>query len=343
MASAPMKPSFPSDGKGSAVNFTRRQFLHVAAAAAAVPAVWHPARAQDYPSKPVRWLVGFAPAGGNDISARLMGQWLTERLGQPFLIENRPGAGTNIAAEAVVNAPPDGYTLFLANVANAINATFYQKLNFNFLRDIAPVAGIVRVPNLMMVSPSLPVKSVTEFIAHAKANPGKVNMASASVGSGGHLAGELFKMMTGVSFIHVPYRGNGPALTALLAGEVELLFATMSSSIEFVRSGKLRALAITSAERSQALPDIPAVAESIPGYEVSSWHGIGAPRGTPAEIIDKLSRETNAGLADPKLKARFADLGGTVMPGSPADFGQFIADETEKWGKVIRAANLRAD
>jgi tripartite-type tricarboxylate transporter receptor subunit TctC len=325
------------------MHLRRRGFLRLALAVLAAPAVPQAARAQGYPTKPVRWLVGFAPAGGNDISARLMGQWLTERLGQSFVIENRPGAGTNIAAEAVVNAPADGYTLFLANVANAINATFYQKLNFNFIRDIAPVAGIVRIPNILLVNPSLPTRTVPELIAYAKASAAKVNMASAGVGSGGHLAGELFKLVTGIGLVHVPYRGNGPATTALLAGEVELLFATTSSAIEFVRAGKLRALAVTGAVRSEALPDVPTVAESVAGYEVTSWHGIGAPKGTPAEVIEKLNRETNAGLVDPKLKARFADLGGITMPGSPGDFGKFIADETEKWGKVIRAANLRAD
>jgi tripartite-type tricarboxylate transporter receptor subunit TctC len=321
----------------------RRTFLHLAAGACALPAVSGVVWAQTYPTRPVRWIVGFAPAGGNDIVARLMGQWLTERLGQPFIVENRPGASTNIAAEAVVNSPADGYTLFLANVSNAINATFYTKLNFNFIRDITPVAGIMRMPNVMLVNPSVPAKTVPEFIAYAKANPGKINMASAGIGSGGHLAGELFKMMTDVSLVHVPYRGNGPALTALLGGQVEVLFATLASSIEFIRTGKLRGLAVTTAMRSEALPDLPTVNEFVPGYEESSWYGVGAPRGTPAEVIDKINKEINAGLADPKMKTRLADLGGIEIAGSPVDFGKLIAEETEKWAKVIRAAGIKAD
>jgi tripartite-type tricarboxylate transporter receptor subunit TctC len=321
----------------------RRTFLHLAAGACALPAASRVVWAQSYPTRPVRWIVGFAPAGGNDIVARLMGQWLTERLGQPFIVENRPGASTNIAAEAVVNSPADGYTLFLANVSNAINATFYTKLNFNFIRDIAPVAGIMRMPNVMLVNPSVPAKTVPEFIAYAKANPGKINMASAGIGSGGHLAGELFKMMTDVSLVHVPYRGNGPALTALLGGQVEVLFATLASSVEFIRTGKLRGLAVTTAMRSQTLPDLPTVSEFVPGYEESSWYGVGAPRGTPAEVIDKINKEINAGLADPKMKTRLADLGGIEIAGSPVDFGKLIAEETEKWAKVIRAAGIKAD
>ena len=321
----------------------RRNFLHLAAGAVALPATSRFAWAQAYPTKPVRWIVGFAPAGGNDITARLMGQWLTERLGQPFVVENRPGAATNIAAEAVVNAPPDGYTLFLANVSNAINATFYQKLNFNFIRDIAPVAGIMRIPNVLLVNPAVPAKTVPELVAYANANPGKVNIASAGIGSGGHLANELFQMMTGVSLVHIPYHGNGPALTALVGGQVEALFATTPSSIEFIRTGKLRGLALTSERRSEALPALPTIGEFVPGYEMSSWYGVGAPKGTPAEVIEIINKETNADLADPKLKARLVDLGGMMMPGSPGDFGKFIADETEKWGKVIRAAGLQAD
>jgi tripartite-type tricarboxylate transporter receptor subunit TctC len=321
----------------------RRKFLHLAAGAAVLTAVSPTASAQTYPTKPVRWIVGFAPAGGNDIVARLMGQWLTERLGQPFIVENRPGASTNIAAEAVVNSPADGYTLFLANVSNAINATFYTKLNFNFIRDITPVAGIMRMPNVMLVNPSVPAKTVPEFIAYAKANPGKINMASAGIGSGGHLAGELFKMMTDVSLVHVPYRGNGPALTALLGGQVEVLFATLASSVEFIRTGKLRGLAVTTAMRSEALPDLPTLNEFVPAYEESSWYGVGAPRGTPVEVIDKINKEINAGLADPKMKTRLADLGGIEIAGSPFDFAKLIAEETEKWAKVIRAAGIKAD
>ena len=288
-------------------------------------------------------IVGFAAGGAPDILARLMGQWLSERLGQPFVIENRPGAGSNIATEAVVRAPPDGYTLLLVSPANAINATLYDKLNFNFIRDIAPVAGIIREPHVMVVNPSVPAKTVPEFIAYAKANPGKLNMASAGNGTAAHVAGELFKMMTGVDMVHVPYRGAAPALTDLLGGQVQVMFAAMPASIEYIRAGKLRALAVTTATRSEALPDIPTVGEFVPGYEASAWFGVGAPKNTPAEIIDKLNKEINAALADPKIKARLADLGGTVLPGSPADFGKLIADETEKWGKVIRAANIKPE
>jgi tripartite-type tricarboxylate transporter receptor subunit TctC len=319
----------------------RRRFLHLAAGAAALPVVPHIARAQAYPSRPVRWIVGFTPGGGNDIVARLMGQWLSERTGQQFFIENRPGAATNIATEVVVHAPPDGYTLLLANLANASNASLYGKLNFNFIRDITPVAGITRMPNVMMVNPSVAAKTVPEFIAYAKANPGKVNMASAGNGSTGHLAGELLNMMAGIKLVHVPYRGNGPALTDLLGGQVEVLFASLASSIEHVRTGKLRALAVTSAMRSEALPDVPTVGEVLPGYETSSWYGIGAPKNTPVEIVDKLNKKSTAGLADPRIKARLADLGGMLLAGSPADFGNLIADETEKWAKVIRAANIK--
>ena len=320
----------------------RRQFLHLAAGAAALPAVSRIARAETYPSRPVRFIVGYAPAGGNDIVARLIGQWLSERLGQTFIIENRPGAGTNIATEAVVNAPPDGYTLLLVGVPNAANATLYGNLKFNFIRDIAPVAGVSRGPLVLVVNPSVPATTVPEFVAYAKANPGKINMASAGIGSGSHLAGELFKMIAGVNLVHVPYRGNGPALTDLLAGQVDVLFPTLASCIEYIRTGKLRGLAVTTGMRSDALPDLPTVAESVQGYETSGWYGVGVPNGTPAEVIDKLNREINAGLADPKMKAQFADLGSTVLPGSPADFGRLIADETEKWGKVIRAANIKA-
>jgi tripartite-type tricarboxylate transporter receptor subunit TctC len=321
----------------------RRNFLHLAAGAAALPAVPRFAWGQSYPTRPVRWIVGFAPGGGNDIVARLMGQWLSERLGQPFVIENRPGAGTNIATEVVVNAPPDGYTLLLAGIPNAFNASLFGKLNFNFIRDIAPVAGIIRGPQVMVVNPSVPANTVAEFIAYAKANPGKVNMASAGTGGGAHLAGELFKTMAGVNLVHVPYRSNGPALVALLGGQAEVLFPSLPSSIEYIRTGKLRGLAVTSAMRSEAMPELPTVGEYVPGYEISAWYGMGAPKGTPTEVIDKLNREINEILADPKAKARLADLGGTVLAGSPADFGKYIADETEKWGKVIQTLNIKAD
>ena len=321
----------------------RRQFLHLAAGAAALPTVSRFAFAQTYPSRPVRLIVPFAPAGGSDITARLMGQWLSERLAQPFIIENRPGAGSNIATEAVVRAAADGYTLLYVTTANAINATLYDKLNFNFIRDIAPVATISRNTYVMLVHPSMPAKTVPEFIAYAKAHPRKINMASAGTGSPPHVCGELFKMMAGVDLLHLPYRGGGPALTDLLGGQVQVYFATTVASIEYIRTGRLRALAVTTATRSDALPDIPTVAEFVPGYEASSWYGVGAPKATPAEIIEKLNTEINAGLADAKLKARLADLGGDVLALSPADFGKLIADETEKWGNVIRALNIKAD
>ena len=319
----------------------RRKFLHLAAGAAALPIMSRAARAQAYPSRPVRWIVGYTPGGGNDIFARLMGQWLQDRLGQPFIIENRPGANSNIATEVVVNAPADGYTLLLANFGNASNASLYRNLKFNFIRDVTPVAGIVRVPNLMLVNQSVPAKTVPEFIAYVKANPGKVNMSSAGIGSTGHLAGEFFKMMAGVEFTHVPYRGNAPALADLLGGQVQVLFASLPSSIEYVRTGKVRGLAITSATRSEAAPDLPTVAEFFPGYEVSSWYGIGSPRNTPADVIETLNREVNAGLADAKLKAQLADQGGIVMAGTPAAFGKLIVDETEKWAKVMKFAGIK--
>jgi tripartite-type tricarboxylate transporter receptor subunit TctC len=321
----------------------RRQFLHLAAGAAALPAVSRLARAQDYPSRPVRIIVGFAPAGSTDIMARLIGQWLSERLGQSFVVENRPGAGTNIATEAVVRAPADGYTLLMVGSANAVNATLYDKLNFNFIRDIAPVAGITVVPNVIVVHPSVPAKTIPELIAYAKANPGKINIASGPIGGPGHVAAELFKMMTGADMLLVSYRGGGPALTDLIAGQVQVMFPTTAASIEYVRAGRLRVLAVTAATRSEALPDIPTVGEFVPGYEASYWIGIGAPKATPAEIVDKLNAEINAALADPKMKSRLADLGGTVLPGSPAAFGKLIAEETEKWGNVIRALNIKAD
>jgi tripartite-type tricarboxylate transporter receptor subunit TctC len=321
----------------------RRNFLHLAAGAAALPAVSRFAFAQAYPTRPVRMIVGFAPGGATDIMARLIGQWLSERLGQQFVIENRPGAGSNIGTEAVVNAAPDGYTLLVVTSVNAINATLYEKLNFNLIRDVAPVASIHREPFVMEVNPSVPVKTVPEFIAHAKANPGKINMASAGIGSGNHVAGELFKMMTGVNLVHVPYRGAGPALVDLLGGQVQVMFATMSSSIEYVRAGKLRALAVTTSTRSPVLPDIPTVTEIVPGYESSFWTGVGAPKNTPAEIVDRLNKEINAALADSKMKARLAELGATALPGSPADFGKLIAEETEKWGKVVKFAGIKAE
>jgi tripartite-type tricarboxylate transporter receptor subunit TctC len=291
----------------------------------------------------VRLIVGFAPGGGVDIMARLIGQWLSERLGQPFVIENRPVAGTNITTQVVVSAPPDGYTLLLVNAANAINATFYGNLNFNFLRDIAPVAGIMRVPSVMVVNPSVPAKTIPEFIAYAKANPGKINMASGGIGGLSHVSGELFNMMAGVSIVHVPYRGAGPALVDLLGGQVQVLFNSPPASIEYIKAGALRALAVTTATRAEALPDIPTVGEFVPGYEASQWYGIGVPKDTPTEIVDKLNNEINAALAEPNMKARLADLGGTVLAGSPADFGKLIADETEKWGNIIRALNIKAD
>ena len=323
------------------MEYPRRKVLHLVAGAAALPALSLLARAQSYPSRPVRWLVGFTPAGGNDITARLIGQWLTERLGQPFVIENRPGAGTNIAAEAVIHAPPDGYTLFLTNFSNAVNASLYEKLNFNFMRDMAPVVGISRAPVIMAVHPSLPAKTVADFIAYAKTNPGKINMGSAGIGSAGHLAGELFQMMTGVKLIHVPYRGNAPALTDLIAGQVQLVFPSSASAIEYVKTGKVRGLAVTGAVRLDALPDLPTVADSVPGYEASSLYGIGVPRNTPADIVDKLNKEVNAALADPKMRTRLADLGGTPFGGTPADFGKLIAEETEKWAKVVEFAGIK--
>src|SRR5215475_8759985 len=318
----------------------RRNFLHLVAGAAALPAVSRIARAQAYPSRPVRIIVPFAAGGQGDILARLIGQWLSERLGQPFVIENRPGGAFNIGTEAVVKAPPDGYTLLLATTTNTINTTLYDKLNFNFVRDIAPVATISRYAWVMVVHPSFPAKTVPEFIAYAKANPGKINIASGGIGSASHVSGELFRMMTGVNLVHVPYRGQAPALADLLAGQVQVMFPAISSTIEYVRSGKLRALAVTTATRSDELPHIPTVTEFVPGYEASGWNGFGSPKSTPTEVIDKLNREINTALADPKIKAQLADLGATPFAGSHADFGRLIADETEKWGKVIRAANI---
>jgi tripartite-type tricarboxylate transporter receptor subunit TctC len=318
----------------------RRRFLHLAVSAAVLPAVPWVARAQTYPSRPVRLIAGYPPGGGADIVARVMGQWLSERLGQPFVIENRPGANTNIATEAVARATPDGSTLLLITTANAINATLYDKLNFNFIRDVAAIGGIMRVPNVMQVNPLLPVRTVPEFIAYTKANPGKVNFASGGNGGGSHVIGELFKAMAGVDMVHVPYRGDAPALTDLIGGQVQVAFPTLPVSIEQIRAGKLRALAVTTATRSEALPELPTVSEFLPGFEASSWFGIGAPLNTPTEIINTLNREIVAALADPKIKSRIALLGGAVLPGSPADLGKLIADETEKWAKVVRFAGI---
>jgi tripartite-type tricarboxylate transporter receptor subunit TctC len=319
----------------------RRQFLRLAAGAAALPVVSRSARAQTYPSRPVRMIVGFTAGGPGDILARLIGQWLSERLGKPLFIENRPGAASNIGTEVVVRSPPDGHTLLLISSANFINATLYEKLNFNFIRDIAPVASIVHVPNVMEVNPSVPVKTVPEFIAYARTKPGKISMASGGNGAASHVSGELFKMMTGIDMLHVPYRGTAPALTDLLGGQVEIMFDQIISSIEYIRSEKVRALAVTTATRSQALPDIPTVGDFVPGYEASTWFGLGVPRNTPAEIIDRLNKEINAGLADPNIKARLANMGGAVLAGSAADFGDLIVDETEKWRKVVEFAGIK--
>jgi tripartite-type tricarboxylate transporter receptor subunit TctC len=321
----------------------RRQFLKFAGVAIAAPAVSRAAHAQAYPAKPVRLIQGYAPGGSADITCRLIGQWLSDRTGQQFVIESRPGAGSNIGTEAVVRAPTDGYTILLVAPANAINASLYQKLPYDFMRDIAPVAALIRFPNIMEVTPSLPVKTVPEFIAYAKANPGRINMASSGNGSTIHMSGELFKMMTGVTMVHVPYRGAGPALTDMIGGQVQVMFDNAPSSIEHVRSGRLRALAVTTAKRSEVLPDLPTVGDFVPGYESSAWYGIGVPRGTAPDIVETLNREINAGLADPKLKARFAELGAATIPGSPEDFGRLIADETGKWGKVVKFAGVRAD
>jgi len=321
----------------------RRKFLRLAAGAAALPIVSRIAFAQAYPTKPVRLVVGFAAGGTQDVIARLLGSWLSERLGQQIVIENRAGAASNIAAEAVIKSPPDGYTLFMVGPNNAINASLYDKLNFDFLRDFAPVAGVMRVPNVMEVHPSIPAKSVPDFIAYAKANPGKINMVSGGNGTSVHVSGELFKMMAGISMVHVPYRGAGPALIDLLAGQGQVMFDNLPSSIEHIRAGKLRALAVTTAMRSEALPDVPAVGEFVPGYEASAFFGINAPSATPSEIIERLNKEINAILAEPRTKARFADLGGTPLPGPPADFGKLIADETEKWARVVKFAGIKPE
>jgi tripartite-type tricarboxylate transporter receptor subunit TctC len=325
------------------MKFPRRQFLRMIAGTAALPTVSRKAWSQTYPLRPVHLIIGYPAGGANDIIGRLIGQWLSERLGQQFIIENRAGAAGNIGTEAVVRSPADGYTLLLAGSFNAINATLYDKLNFNFIRDIAPVAGILRSTFVMLVNPAFPAQTVPEFIAYAKANPGKINMASAGSGNLTHVAGELFKAMAGVNMLHVPYRGGAPAMTDLLGGQVQVYFGAISESIEYIRAGRLRALAVATATRSQALPDIPTLGEFVPRYEASGWQGIGAPKNTPIDIIDKLNKDVNACLADPKLKARLADLGSTPLAGSPADFGKFIADETGKWAKVIKFAGIKAE
>jgi tripartite-type tricarboxylate transporter receptor subunit TctC len=323
------------------MKFARRQFLQLAAGAAVLPAV--SASAETYPVRPIRLIIGYTPGGSADLTARLMGQWLSERLGQPFVIENRPGGGTNIATEAVVRAAPDGYTLLLVAPANAINATLYDKLNFNFLRDIDPIAGIIRFPNVVAVNPQVPVKTIPELIAYAKANPGKLNMASSGNGSTIHMSGELFKMMTGIDMVHVPYRGGAPALTDLISGQVQVMFDNIPTCAEHVKSGKLRGLAITSTTRSEVLPDLPPVADFLPGYEASAWYGFGAPKGTPPEIIERLNKATNDVLADATAKKRFGELGAFLLPGSAADFGKLLADETEKWGRVVKFSGARVD
>jgi len=325
------------------MKLSRRSLLHLSAGAVALPALSRRARAQTYPVRPIRLIIGYTPGGSADITARLTGQWLSERLGQSVIVESRPGGGTNIATEAVVRAPPDGYTLLLVAPANAINATLYDKLSFDFLRDIVPVAGIIRFPNVVDVNPSLPVKSIPELIAYAKTNPGKLNMASSGNGSTIHMSGELFKMMTGINMVHVPYRGGAPALTDLIAGQVHVMFDNLPTSAEHVRSGRLRGLAVTGTARSHVLPDLPTVADFLPGYEASAWYGLGAPRNTPAAVIDRLNDAVNAILADPTSQGRFAELGASLLPGSPADFGKLLADETEKWGKVVKFADAKPD
>ena len=322
--------------------FLRRQFLYLAAGAAVLPAASLVAKAQSYPTRAVHIVVGFAAGGGVDITARLIGQWLSDRLGQNFIVDDRPGAGGNIGTDLVVNARPDGYSLLLATVPNAVNATLYDKLSFNFIRDIAPVGGIIRVPMVMLVNPSVPAKTVPEFIAYAKANPDKINMASAGIGSAPHMAGELFNVMAGVKMVHVPYRGQGPALTDLLAGQVQVLFATTPGTGEYIKTGKLRALAVTTAARVEVLPDLPTVGDFVPDYEASQWYGIGAPKNIPADIVGTLNKEINAALADPKMKARLATIGGVPLPGSPSDFGKLIVEETEKWAKVVKFAGMKS-
>jgi tripartite-type tricarboxylate transporter receptor subunit TctC len=321
----------------------RRTFLHLAAGAVGLPGVSQIARAQTYPTRPVQIIVGFVPGGPSDILARLMGQWLSERLGRPFIIDNRPGASSNIGTEAVVKASPDGYTLLMISTTNVVNTTLYERLSFDFRRDIAPIAAITREPHVLVVNPSVPAKTVADFISYAKANPSKINMASPGKGTGPHMVGELFKTMTGVEMVHVPYRGAGPAYTDLLSGQVQVMFPGPASSLGYIRAGQLRVLAVTTSSRFELLPNVPTMDETLPGFEASSWFGIGAPRNTPTEIIDRLNGEINAGLASPTIKARLADLGGTPFPGTPADFGKVIAEDTEKWGNVIRAANIKSE
>jgi tripartite-type tricarboxylate transporter receptor subunit TctC len=321
----------------------RRQFLHLATGAVAFSAISRSVRAQTYPTRPVRIIVGFPAGGPTDIVARVMAQWLSERLGQEFIVENRPGAASNIGTEVALRAPPDGYTLLQVTSSNAVNATFYEKLNFSLMSDMAPVAGIIRVPFVMELNPSIPAKNVPEFIAHAKANPGKINMASGGIGTSTHIAGEFFKMLAGVNLVHVPYRGSAPALTDMIGGQVHVMFDILPSSLQHIRAGALRALAVTSATRSEVLPDLPTLGDFLPGYEATAWYGVAAPRSAPSEIVHKLNNEINAGLADPKIKARLADLGGAVTPGSPADFGKLVAEEIEKWGKVVKFSGAKPE
>jgi len=325
------------------MTISRRKFLHLAAGSGALPVLSRTARAQAYPSRPVHIIVPFAAAGPNDIVARVVCQWMSEHLGQPFVIENRPGAGTNVGTELVVHAPPDGYTVLVVSSSHAINATLYDKLNFSFVRDIAPVASIMRVPNVMVVNPAFPARSVREFIDYGKANPGKLNFASSGIGASNHMSGELFKVMTGLDMTHVPYRSSGPALTDLISGQVQVMFDAMASAVEHIRAGRLRPLGVTTATKADALPEAPVVADVVPGYEVSNWFGFGMPRNTPADVIMTFNKAVDEALADPKLKVRLAELGGILMPGSPDDFGKLIAEETEKWGKVIRTANIKPD
>jgi tripartite-type tricarboxylate transporter receptor subunit TctC len=329
--------------RGPTMTIPRRDFLRLAAGAATLPALSRVATADDYPTKPVRVLVGYAPGGTTDTLARMIGQRLADRLGQQFLIETRTGAGTNIATEALVRSPPDGYTLFLATSANAINATLYERLSFNFIRDVAPVAIIADAPLVMEVHPSVPVRTVPEFIAYARANPGKINMASAGTGSPVHVAGELFMMLTGTKLVHVPYRGSAPAITDMLGGQMQVIFDTVPTSLEHIRAGKLRPLAVTTANRLDALPDIPTVADFLPGFEASAWQGLCAPKGTPADIVNRLNKEVNAAVTDPKMKGQLEDLSLRVLAGTPADFGRLIADDTEKWAKVVKFAGIKAD